>query len=139
MKKLTYILFFLLIFGCKKNGTSSGSDVDILWSSGSSFTYRYSYGILVGGTWYNEFEVTSGSGDITFKVYVNGSKKETETTTVEEGLVYKISVSVTFGDCYGSNSSTAEIRSSSADINRSLKVDCGSLSIGSVSVSESSG
>ena len=136
MKNIILALSILLVLSCK-NSTSSGSNVDIEWRGGQVFTYRYSSGVLVGGTWHNKFEVTDGSGDVTFKVYVNGSKKKTETVTVEEGLIYGISVSVSTGSCSYSNSSTAELKSSSANSPRKLKTDCSSMGIGNISVNES--
>ena len=136
MKKLSLLIIFLIITGCSKNSTSSESDIEISWQGGWSFTYRYASGTLVGGNWYKHFEVIDGSGDIIFKGYVNNSKKITESFTVEEGLTYKIKVSVSFGDCSASSSSTAEIRSSSANNNVSFQVDCNTLTISSISISE---
>lgn len=136
MKYLSLVLVILLVFSCSKNSTSSGSNVDIEWRGGQSYSYRYSHGVLIGGTWHNKFEVTDGSGDVTFKVYVNGSKKKTETVTVEEGLEYKISIIVGTASCGYSNSSTAELKSSSVSSPRQLKTDCSSMGIGGISVSE---
>lgn len=136
MKKITILIILLIITGCSKNSSSSGSDVEIIWLEGWSFTYNYAYGTIVGGTWYKKFEVVDGSGDITFKGYVNNSKEITETFTVEEGLTYKLRMTVSFGNCWGNNSATAEIRSSSAKENVSLQVDCKSLTIKSISISE---
>jgi len=82
------------------------------------------------------FIIIDGSGDITFKGYVNNSKKITESFNIEEGLTYKIKVSVSFGDCSANSSSTAEIRSSSAKNNVSFQVDCNTLTINSISISE---
>ncbi len=92
-------------------------------------------GILVGGTWYNKFEVINGSGDIHFKVHVNGDKRETKTVSVQEGLSYKIGVSVSFGSC-GNSSSTAELSTTSAASPRQLKLDCPDIGIGAISVTE---
>ncbi len=136
MKYLILILTILLIFSCSKNSTSSGSDIDIEWSGGQTLTYSYSGGVPSGGTWYNKFEVISGSGDILLKFSVNGSKKETKTVTVQEGLIYKVRVTVSFGNCSSSNSSTVELSSTSASNSRKLTIDCASVGIGSVSVSE---
>lgn len=82
------------------------------------------------------FEVTDGSGDVTFKVYVNGSKKMSDTFTVEEGHFYKVSVSIGTGSCGYSNSATAEIKSSSVGSPRQLKVDCSRIGINSISAKE---
>lgn len=134
MKNIILVLSFLFVFSC--NSTSPGSEVDIEWTGGQSFSYSYSSGVPSGGTWYNKFEVTDGSGDVTFKVYVNGSKKESKTFTVEEGLNYKIAVSVSTGSCSYSSSATAELKSSSVSSPRKLIVDCSNVGIGSISVSE---
>lgn len=80
--------------------------------------------------------MTDGSGDVTFKVYVNGTKKKSKTVTVEEGLIYRIGVSVSTSSCGYSSSATAELRSSSVGSPRQLKVDCSNIGIGSISVSE---
>ncbi len=133
MKKLFLILSVLLIYSCK---TSPDPDVEFEWLVGTRFNYSYMYGTIVGGTWYNYFKVTNGSGDVTFKIYVNGSKKESITVTVEEGLSYSISIKVTIGRCWGSNSSNAEIKSSSVDTPKILNTDCEQLTIGEISVSE---
>lgn len=50
-----------------------------------------------GGTWMTKFIVTDGDGDATFKLYVDGKKKDTITVTVEEGITYKIHVYVGTG------------------------------------------
>ena len=136
IKHIAIIISILLICGCKTS-TDSKSNVEIAWLSGSKLTYRYSSGVLVGGNWYNYFEVTEGDDDITFKVYVNGSKKQTETFTVEEELQYKIVISISVSGCAGSsNSSNAELKSSSVNNSKKLNVDCSSVSIGSISISE---
>jgi len=135
MKNLITILALFLVFSCSKNSTSSGSNVDIEWLSGQSLTYRYSSGILVGGTWYNKFEVTNGSGDVHFKVYVNGDKRETKTVSVQEGLKYSVGVSVSFGSC-GNSSSTAKLSTTSASDPRQLILDCPDIGIGEIGVLE---
>ena len=135
MKHIILTLAILLVFSCK-NSSSSESNVDIEWKGGQTITYSYSGGVPSGGTWYNKFEVISGSGNVYLKIAVNGSNKATETITAQEGLTYKVKVVVSFGNCSNSNSSTVELSSTSATNSRKLKVDCASVGIGSASVSE---
>lgn len=132
---LFIVLACVFVFGCKTS-TESKSNVDIDWQGGSKLTYSYSSGVLAGGRWYNYFEVTNGSGDITFKVYVNGSKKKTKTFTVEEGLQYKITTNFSIGGCSGSSNSNVELKSSSVDNSKTLKVNCSNVTVSSVSVAE---
>ena len=120
-----------------KNSSSSESTVDFEWRGGQSFDYSYSSGVPSGGTWYNKFEVTDGSGDITLKVYVNGTKKKSKTVTVEEGLIYRVSVGVSTGSCGYSRSAKVELKSSSVGSPRQLYVDCINIGISSIFVSES--
>lgn len=134
MKYLILTFTILIVFSCKSS--PSDPDVYIEWTGGQSYSYRYNSGVIVGGTWYNKFEVTDGSGDVTFKVYVNGSKEKSQTFTVEEGLEYHISIIVSTASCWGSNSSTAELKSSSVSSPRQLKTDCSGMGIGDISVSE---
>ena len=136
MKKLSFLIIFLIITGCSKNSSSSESNVEIEYISGWTILYNYAYGTIVGGNCYIKFEVADGSGDITFTGYVNGSKEMAETFTIEEGLVYKLRVAISFGNCAAHASSTAEIRSPSAQNNASIKVDCSSLTIKSITISE---
>lgn len=136
MKYLSLILTLLLVFSCGKNSTSSGSNVDIEWRGGQTLVYHYRSGVLIRGTWLNKFEVIDGSGDIQLKILVNGSKKETEIATVQEGLTYKVSVAVGWSNCSYSNSSTVTLSSTSASDSRKLKLDCSSVGIGGISVSE---
>lgn len=136
-KSILVILLMLFVFSCNKASTNSESNVDIAWQGGSQLTYRYSTGVLAGCNWYSYFDVIDGSGDITFKVYVNGSKKKTETFTVEEGIQYIIIVSFSVSGCTGqSTSSNAELKSSSVNNSKKLSVDCSSISISDISLSE---
>ena len=134
MKNVILVLSFLLVFGCKS--PVPGPDVEIEWRGGDYYTYRYSHGIMIGGTWHHKFEVTDGSGDVTFKVYVNGSKKKSETFTVEEGHFYKLDVSIGTGGCWGNSSSIAKIKSSSVSSSRELETDCSQMDCSSISVTE---
>ncbi|MEE8340909.1 MAG: hypothetical protein V3R52_02295 [Candidatus Neomarinimicrobiota bacterium] len=134
MKKIILTLAIMFAYSC--NSSSSDPDAYIEWTGGQTFSYSYSGGVLSGGTWSNKFEAVDGSGDVTLKVYVNGSKKETKTVTVEEGLVYKISVSLSTGNCGNSNSATVELKSSSAESPRQLNIDCSNIGVGSINVSE---
>ena len=124
------------MFAYSCNSSSSDPDAYIEWTGGQTFSYSYSGGVPSGGTWSNKFEVTDGSGDVTFKVYVNGDKKKSETVTVEEGLIYKVSVGVSTGSCGHSRSAKVELKSSSVGSPRQLKVDCSNIGIGGISVSE---
>ena len=133
MKNLILALAILMVFSCN---STPPDYVDIDWTGGQSFSYSYSGGVPSGGTWYNKFVVTDGSGDVTFKVYVNGNKKKTETFTVEEDLIYKVRVSISTSSCGYSNSATVEIKSSSVSSPRKLSADCSNIGIGSISVSE---
>ena len=89
-------------------------------------TYHYSGGVPVSGTWCNKFEIINGSYDIHLKFSVNGSEKEKETVSIQEGLSYSIDTEIGFGSCYGSNSSTIELSSTSASNSRTLSLDCAS-------------
>ncbi len=134
MKKLILTLVIILVYSC-----DSQDQVDIEWTGLDSFSYSYSGGVPSGGTWYNKFEVTDGSGDVTFKVYVSGTKKKSETVTVEEGLIYKVGVSMNVGSCGYSNSARVEIKSSSVGSSRKKTVGCSNIRIGNISVSEITG
>ena len=55
---------------------------------------------------------------------------------MEEGLIYKVGVSMNVGSCGYSNSARVEIKSSSVGSSRKKTVDCSNVVIGSISVSE---
>ena len=136
MKNLILALALLFVFSCSENSTSTESNVDIEWRGGQILTYRYSSGVLVGGTWYNKFEVINGSGEVHLKFSVNGSNRENETVTVQEGLNYSVGAIISFGSCSNSNSSTVILSSNSASNSRTLTLDCADIGIGDISLSE---
>ncbi len=106
MYKHYYSLLFLslfLLFGCKKNPTSSDNDnssITIEWSSSYQATFNSS-----GQNVFRSFTVTSGSGDlrITAEVTTGDGNKKSFTGPVEEGekyfLTVPVSMSVTTKSC----------------------------------------
>ncbi|MFC1550880.1 hypothetical protein ACFL46_06280, partial [Candidatus Neomarinimicrobiota bacterium] len=111
MKTLILTLVFLLVFSCNDNGNHS--DVDFEWRGSPSVSYTYSGGVRSGCTWYNKFEVISGSGDIHLKFSVNGNKQKTETASVQEGTRYTVRTKISFSGCTSSASSTVKLSSTS--------------------------
>ena len=97
------VLFILLLFGCKKNPTSSdnnNSSITIEWSSSYQVTFTSS-----GQNVFRSFTVVSGSGDlkITAEVTTGDGNKKSFTGPVEEGKKYSlkvpVSMSVTTKSC----------------------------------------
>ena len=82
------VLFIFLLFGCKKNATSSNNDtsndnstITIEWSSSYQVTFTSS-----GQNVFRSFTVISGSGDlkITAEVTTGDGNKKSFTDPVEE-------------------------------------------------------
>lgn len=93
MYKHYYRLLFLslfLLFGCKKNPTSSdnnNSSITIEWASSYQATFNSS-----GQNVFRSFTVTSGSGDlkITAEVTTGDGNQKSFTGPVEEGEKYSL-------------------------------------------------
>lgn len=135
MKNLYLIILFLFIFlflGCDKNATSSEkSNIEINWLSKNTTTYSYSGGVLSGFTWYIEFEVISGSGEITLNIAVTQGDGNTKafSRNVEENLTYTVKIEVSKSgqiSCgQGSVISKIEVSSTSSVQPKTLSIICG--------------
>ncbi len=98
-RTIVSVLFVFLLFGCKKNPTSSdnnNSSITIEWAGSYQTTYSYSGGVLSGQNVFRSFTVISGSGDlkITAEVTTGDGNKKSFTGPVEEGEKYSFKVSV---------------------------------------------
>ncbi len=134
MKNRNLLIMFLFIFlflGCDKNSVSSKkSDIEINWLSKNITTYNYSGGVLSGFTWYIEFEVISGSGEITLNIAVTQGDGNTESFSrnVEDNLTYTVKIEVSNGgqiNCsQGSVISKIEVSSASSDQPKTLSITC---------------
>lgn len=83
-----------------------------------------------------KFIVTDGDGDATFKLYVDGKKKDTITVTVEEGITYKIHVYVGTGSCFGQGKDYLKIKTSSSDNDATLQARCSPVTANSMNFYE---
>jgi len=97
-KRILFLfLFILLLFGCKKNPTSSGDNITVTWKSNYTCTYNYSSsGFLQGQTCFIGFTVTSGSGNLIIEAEVTKGEGNSKTinTEVNEGENYSLRVPI---------------------------------------------
>lgn len=142
MHKHYYSLLFLslfLLFGCKKNATSSNNDtsnnndnssITIEWPSSYQSTFDYSGGVLTGQYFFINFTISNGSGNlkITADVTTGEGNKKSFTAAVNEGETHSITVPVSFSgskNCTPSTISSRITLSGGNGPSLSLGIACG--------------
>ena len=89
------IVVFLLT-GCRDDGNDfTGDGPEIEWiSGGTTMTYNYSRGVVIGYDLKRSFTVSKQSGDVIIEVQIKGDNesKADSTFAVENGKTYGISV-----------------------------------------------